>query len=138
MPAEWQRRQASLIASATAPPGKVRSLAGRLMLTERSVTPPPVAIEGPGATGGASAAEVACAEVGGAARADRRAHPAGVASTRRITPTAETAPPAIASADLAVDVLLSLPGSSDRELNALDHVAHEATRVPVRLGRLDL
>jgi len=76
------------------------------MLTERSVTPPPVAIEGAGATGGASAAGVACAEVGGAARADRRAHPAGVASTRRITPTAETAPPAIALADLAVDFLL--------------------------------
>src|SRR5271167_214861 len=40
---------------------------------------------------------------------------------------------------MAMDLLPAVVRESgDRELNALDHVAHEAAAVPVRLGRLDL
>ncbi|HEV3109373.1 MAG TPA: hypothetical protein VGY99_02680 [Candidatus Binataceae bacterium] len=56
MLAEWQIRQLLLIAPASGPPGKVRSLSGRLMLTECNVTPLAEIEEG-GATGEASAAE---------------------------------------------------------------------------------
>jgi hypothetical protein len=37
---------------------------------------------------------------------------------------------------MAIDFLSVVRGSSDVEPNALDHVAHKATAIPVRLGRL--
>src|SRR5437016_7963229 len=123
MPAEWQIRQSLLMAAASAPPGKVLSLLGKLTLTECRVTPPPATTDGAGATGGASAA-----------RAGWVTHRAGATIATRIRPTAVTAPRAIALAEVAMDFLpVVFRGSSDRELNALDHVAHEAAAVPVRL-----
>src|SRR3984893_5296257 len=128
MPAECQIRQSLLMAAASAPPGKVPSLLGKLTLPECKVTPPPATIEGAGATGGASAA-----------RAGWVIHRAGVTIARRIRPTAVTAPRAIALAEMAMDFPpRCFRRSSHPELNALDHVAHEAAAVPVRLGRLDL
>src|SRR2546423_8391008 len=46
IPAEWQDRQLLLIASAAAPPGNVRSLAGSSRLTECSVIPPAATEDG--------------------------------------------------------------------------------------------
>src|SRR5580704_15991200 len=126
MPAEWQIRQSLLMAAASAPPGKVPSLLGKLTLTECKVTPPPATIDATGATGRASSA-----------RAGWVIHRAGVTIARRIRPTALTAPRAMA--EMAMDFPpRCFRRSSHPELNALDHVAHEAAAVPVRLGRLDI
>src|SRR6516164_1551218 len=48
------------------------------------------------------------------------------------------APRVIELVKIATDFLPCRPRSGDFKLNGLDHVAHEATAVPVWLGRLDL
>src|SRR4029077_9198578 len=116
MPAEWQIRQSLLIASASAPPGKVLSLRGKWVLTECKVTPPPVTIEEAGVTAGVSAA-----------KADSPAHRACAAIARRIRPTAIIGSRAIALAEVAMDFPpYCFRRSSRLELNALDDIAHKA------------
>jgi hypothetical protein len=72
MPGEWQARQLLLIASASAPPGKLRSPFGRSTLTDCRVVPR-------AATDGADAAwpvSVAEADAAGALAGDHRPVPA--------------------------------------------------------------
>src|ERR1700688_3784211 len=124
MPAEWQARQLLLIASALVPPGNMRAGSGNSTLTECSVTPPPVTVDG--APGAPSAAKD-----GRTAAPTRLNRQAPARATRRESGRTKRNMVSPLFACL-------LAKSRDRELDALDPVAHEAGAIPIWLGRLDL
>src|ERR1700686_4335992 len=124
MPAEWQARQLLLIASALVPPGNMRAGSGNSTLTECSVTPPPVTVDGtPGAPSAAKDGRTAAPTMlnrQAPARATRRE--SGRTKRNMVSPSFASL----------------MAKSRDRELDALDHVAHEGGAISLRRGGLDL